>query len=231
VNLHRKLVAELLGTALLLATVVGSGVMGSALANGNNALALLANAFATAGILYVLISTLGPISGAHFNPAVTLAMRLHGEMSNRDTTAYIAVQIVGAFAGVILAHAMFGLALIQPGTHVRTGGAMWLSEAVATYGLLLTILLGRRYRPTAIPGLVASYIFAAYWFTASTSFANPAVTLARALTQTFSGIRPQDVAGFVISQLAGALAGCISSTAIIPFGSGIPTTQAPSGTE
>lgn len=203
--LARKLVAEAIGTTLLLAAVVGSGIMGVKLANGNDAIALLANAAATAAILYVLIATLGPISGAHFNPAVTLAMRLRGELDSRTTIAYVIVQVVAAIAGVILAHAMFGLDLIQPGLHARTGIAQWISEAVATFGLLLTILLGIRHRPTAVPALVASYIFAAYWFTASTSFANPAVTVARALTQTFAGIRPQDIAGFVAAQLLGTV--------------------------
>ena len=203
--LHRRLLAEALGTTLLLATVVGSGIMGVVLSNGNDGIALLANAAATAGILYVLIVVLGPISGAHFNPAVTLAMRMRGDITSRDAAAYIAVQTIAAIFGVILAHAMFEQALLQPGTRVRSGGAQWLSEGVATCGLLLTILLGLRHRARAIPALVASYIFAAYWFTASTSFANPAVTVARALTQTFAGIRPQDVGGFVMAQLAGML--------------------------
>jgi len=209
--LSRKLLAEFLGTALLLATVVGSGVMGVALANGNDGIALLANAAATAGVLYVLITTLGPVSGAHFNPAVTLAMRLRGEISNVEALAYVLTQVAAAVCGVLLAHAMFDLPLIQAGVHVRSGAPQWLSEAVATFGLLLTILLGARARPAALPALVASYIFAAYWFTASTSFANPAVTLARSLTQTFAGIRPVDVLGFVLAQLAGALAGVVAA--------------------
>ena len=203
--LSRRLLAEALGTLLLLATVVGSGVMGVALSDGNDGIALLANAAATAGALYVLIALFGPVSGAHFNPAVTLAMRLRGELPTRDAVAYIAVQAVAAIAGVLLAHAMFELPLLQPGTRMRTGAAQWLSEGVATFGLLLTILLGTRHRPAALPALVASWIFAAYWFTASTSFANPAVTLARALTQTFAGIRMGDVAAFVVGQVAGAL--------------------------
>lgn len=203
-TLGRKLLAEFVGTALLLATVVGSGVMGVALSGGNDGIALLANAAATTGILYVLIAVLGPVSGAHFNPAVTLAMRLRGDLHTREAIAYIAVQIVAAVAGVLLAHAMFELPLWQPGTHVRSGAAQWLSEAVATFGLLLTILVGARHRPAAIPALVAGYIFAAYWFTASTSFANPAVTLARSLTQSFAGIRPTDIGGFVLAQLVGA---------------------------
>ena len=215
-SLSRQLLAEFLGTALLLATVVGSGIMGVALSHGNDGIALLANAAATAGALYVLIMLFGPISGAHFNPAVTLAMRLRGELGNREAVAYIVVQVVAAVMGVMLAHAMFGLPLLQPGTHARTGVSQWLSEAVATFGLLLTILLGARHRPTAIPMLVASYIFAAYWFTASTSFANPAVTLARSLTQTFAGIRPMDVAGFVAAQLLGALVACATANLLIP---------------
>ncbi|HTL15333.1 MAG TPA: aquaporin [Thermomonas sp.] len=204
--LRGRLLAEGLGTLLLLATVVGSGIMGTALSGGNDGIALLANAAATAGILYVLIETLGPVSGAHFNPAVTLAMRLRGDLTSPEAAAYVAVQLVAAVAGVLLAHAMFDQPLWQPGTHARTGGAQWLSEGVATCGLLLTILLGLRHRPTAIPALVASYIFAAYWFTASTSFANPAVTLARAVTQSFAGIRPQDVTGFAMAQLGGTFA-------------------------
>jgi glycerol uptake facilitator-like aquaporin len=203
--LSRRLLAEFLGTMLLLACVVGSGIMGVNLAQGNDAIALLANALATAGVLYVLIETLGPVSGAHFNPAVSVVMRLRGGLDTRTLLAYLAVQVGGAVLGVLLAHAMFELPLLQPGTHVRSGAAQWLSEGVATFGLLLTILLALRQRSNAIPALVASYIFAAYWFTASTSFANPAVTLARSLTQSFAGIRPEDVGGFVLAQFAGAL--------------------------
>lgn len=202
--LSRRLLAEFIGTALLLAAVVGSGVMGSQLSQGNDGIALLANAAATAGALYVLIVILGPISGAHFNPAVTVAMKLRGELGRSEAIAYIAAQVVAAIVGVLLAHAMFDLPLIQVGTHVRTGLSQWGSEAIATFGLLLTILLGARHRPAAVPALVASYIFAAYWFTASTSFANPAVTLARSLTDTFSGIGPGDVAGFIGGQAIGA---------------------------
>jgi len=203
--LPRRLLAEFLGTALLLACVVGSGIMGVALAQGNDAVALFANAAATAGILYVLIVVFGPISGAHFNPAVSLVMRIRGELGSTDTVLYVCVQIVAAIVGVLLAHAMFALPFVQWGDHVRAGGAQWLSEGVATFGLVMTILLGVRHRPTAVPALVASYIFAAYWFTASTSFANPAVTLARSLTRTFAGIRPGDVVGFVLAQLLGAV--------------------------
>ncbi len=217
--LSRRLLAEFIGTALLLATIVGSGIMGVALSGGNNGVALMANAGATAGVLYVLIVLFGPISGAHFNPAVSLAMRLRGELGNTEAIAYIAVQVLAGIAGVLLAHAMFDLVLIQPGTRARTGVPQWLSEAVATFGLLLTILLGIRHRPAAIPALVASYIFAAYWFTASTSFANPVVTLARALTQSFAGIRPDDVLGFVAAQLVGMLCAlAVASWLIAPVG-------------
>lgn len=205
--LSRRLAAEFAGTLLLLATVVGSGIMGVRLGQGNDAVALLANAGATSAVLYVLIVLCGPISGAQFNPAVTLVMRLRGELGTRDALAYVGAQVIAAILGVLLAHAMFELPLIQPGTHVRSGTAQWLSESVATFGLVFTIVLGLRQRPAAIPVLVAAYIFAAYWFTASTSFANPAVTLARSLTQTFAGIRPEDVAGFVLAQLLGALMG------------------------
>ena len=201
----RKLLAEFIGSALLLATVVGSGIMAVRLAAGNDAVALLANAAATAGSLYMLITVLGPISGAHFNPAVSFVMRLRGEIDNSGLLGYVIVQLIGAVVGVLLAHAMFELPLLQTSSHARIGGAQWLSEGVATFGLLLTILLGVRFRPTAVPALVASYIFAAYWFTASTSFANPAVTLARSMTDTFAGIRPDGVGWFVLAQLAGAL--------------------------
>ena len=203
-NLRNKVIAEFLGTGVLLATVVGSGIMGVNLSQGNNGVALLANAAATAGILYVLISTLGPISGAHFNPAVSLVMRVNGELNNRELLLYFVAQLFGALLGVLLAHAMFEQTLIQPGTRVRTGLAQYLSEATATFGLLTTILLATKQKSTQIPALVASYIFAAYWFTSSTSFANPAVTIARSLTQSFAGIRPDDVAGFIAAQLIGA---------------------------
>ena len=203
--LSRRLLAECLGSMFLLACVVGSGIMGVQLSQGNDAIALMANAAATAGVLYVLISILGPVSGAHFNPVVSLAMRVRGQLGNAELLAYVVVQVVGAIAGVLLAHAMFGLPLLQPGTHVRSGGAQWLSEGVASFGLVLTILLALRHKSSSIAALVAAYIFAAYWFTASTSFANPAVTIARSLTQSFAGIRPEDVAGFALAQFAGAL--------------------------
>ncbi len=213
--LPRRLLAEFLGTFALLATVVGSGIMGVALSQGNDGVALLANAGATAAMLYVLITVLGPISGAHFNPAVTIAMRLRGDMRSDEAIAYIAVQLVAAIAGVVLAHAMFDQQWLQPGTRLRSGAGQWLSEGVATAGLVLTIVLGMRHRAAAVPALVASYIFAAYWFTASTSFANPAVTLARALTRSFAGIRPADVGGFVIAQLAGVAVAAWLAAALV----------------
>ncbi|MBD8525631.1 aquaporin [Pseudomarimonas arenosa] len=204
-NRRQALCAEFLGTAALLAAVVGSGIMGASLSAGNTAVALLANAAATAAALYVLITCLGPISAAHFNPAVSLVMALRGHLSRGQALSYVSVQILGAVAGVLLAHAMFDLPLLQSGVQVRSGLSQWISEAVATCGLLLTILLGLRHRPQSVAALVACYIGAAYWFTASTSFANPAVTLARGLTQTFAGIRPDDMAGFIVAQFIGAL--------------------------
>ena len=200
-----KYLAEFVGSIALLATVVGSGIMGTQLANGNQAIALLANAAATAGMLYVLISALGPVSGAHFNPLVTAIVRCRGELTNFECSGYIVAQFLGACIGVLLAHAMFDLPLWQPGTQMRTGTPLWISETVATAGLILTILVGIKHRPQAAPVLVASYVFAAYWFTASTAFANPAVTIARALTQSFAGIYPGDVLGFVLAQCLGAL--------------------------
>jgi glycerol uptake facilitator-like aquaporin len=216
IPLPRRLLAEFIGSAALLATVVGSGVMGQQLAQGNDALALLANAAATAGMLYVLIATLGPVSGAHFNPVVSLWARSRGELDGRAALLYPLAQVAGAVLGVLLAHAMFDLTLLQPGDRMRTGAGQWLSETVATCGLLLTIGLGLRHRPPAVPALVAAYIFAAYWFTASTSFANPAVTLARALTRTFAGIRPQDVGGFLLAQVLGLLAAMLVLRLLAP---------------
>lgn len=198
----RNLVAEALGTLILVATVVGSGIMAQRLAGGNDAVALLGNTAATAGTLYVLISILGPISGAHFNPAVSLLLA-----APRDKLPFIVMQTIGAVGGTVLAHAMFSMPLIQSGTHIRSGAPIWLGEFTATFGLLLTIVLGSKFRPHAVPALVAAWIVAGYWFTSSTSFANPAVTLARALTDSFSGIRMIDVPGFVIAQLLGGAAG------------------------
>ena len=205
-NLPRKLVAEALGTALLLATVVGSGIMGETLAGGNRAIALLANTLATGAGLVCFILTFGPISGAHFNPAVTLADASQGGLPWREVPGYVVAQLVGAFAGVAAAHAMFGKPVFFASEHVRAGGAQLFSEFVATFGLLAVIWGVVRRRPTAVPFAVGAYITAAYWFTASTSFANPAVTLARAASNTFAGIRPADAPGFVVAQLAGAMA-------------------------
>jgi glycerol uptake facilitator-like aquaporin len=206
VNLVRKLVAEALGTALLLATVVGSGIMGETLAGGNVAIALLANTLATGAGLVCLILTFGPISGAHFNPAVTLADASQGGLPWREVPGYMLAQIAGAFAGVAAAHTMFGKPLFCASVHVRAGGSQLFSEFVATFGLLAVIWGVARRRPTAVPFAVGAYITAAYWFTASTSFANPAVTLARAASDTFAGIRPADAPGFIIAQLIGAMA-------------------------
>lgn len=205
-DLPRRLAAEGLGTAFLLATVVGSGVMGERLADGNVAIALLANALATAAMLYVLIEWFEPISGAHFNPAVTLSMAARGDIAWRLVPSYIVVQFIAAIGGVGIADAMFGLPIYSWSQHARTGPSQWLSEFVATFGLVGLIWIGSRNRPKAVPALVACYIGAGYWFTASTSFANPAVTIARAMTDTFAGIRPSDVIGFAIAQLIGTIA-------------------------
>ena len=212
----RRAATETVGTALLLMAVVGSGIMGERLAAGNLALALLANAVATGAALVALILTLGPISGAHFNPAVTLAAAVEGGISWREVPAYLGAQMTGAFAGVGAAHMMFGLPLFFASRHVRSGPAQLWSEFVATFGLLLVILGCSRTRPSAVPWAVGSYITAAYWFTASTSFANPAVTAARAASDTFSGIRPADVPGFVAAQLAGAAAAALLARWMVP---------------
>lgn len=200
-----RLIAEGLGTALLVATVVGSGIMAETLAAGNIGIALLANTIATGAILFVLITIFGPVSGAHFNPVVSLVFSLRRELGLGLLVAYALVQIIGGVAGAMLAHAMFELPLMQMSQHVRTGPAQWLSEAVATFALVLTILGTLVARPTAVPASVALVIVAGYWFTASTSFANPAVTVARAFSDTFAGIAPQDVAAFVIAQAIGGL--------------------------
>ena len=198
----RKLAAEGLGTALLLIGVVGSGIMGEALAGGNVAIALLANAIATGCMLYAIITVLGPISGAHFNPAVTLAFALRREISARDACAYIAIQIPAAILGVWAAHLMFDLSILQTSSTMhRTGSAQWSSEIIATIGLLFVIFGGLRSRPDAIPALVGLYITGAYWFTSSTSFANPAVTIARGFTDTFAGIYPGHIIAFIIAQI------------------------------
>jgi glycerol uptake facilitator-like aquaporin len=204
VDLARRLAAEGIGTALLLAAVVGSGIMGERLAGGNVAIALLANTLATAAALVALILTFGPISGAHFNPAVTLAAAVQGVFPRREVLGYASSQVLGAFAGVAAAHVMFGEPLFTPSGHARSGPAQAFSEFIATFGLLATIQGCSRAQPSGVAFAVGAYIAAAYWFTASTSFANPAVTLARAWTDTFSGIRPADVPVFLLAQLGGA---------------------------
>ena len=205
-NLQARTLAEFMGTAFLLAAVVGSGIMGEQLAGGNVAIALLANTLATGAMLGVLILTLGPISGAHFNPVVTVATAWAGDFPWREVPNYLAAQFAGAFAGVAAAHLMFGMRLFFASTHVRHGAAQVWSEAVATFGLMFVIWGCSRFRPSATAYAVGAYITAAYWFTASTSFANPAVTLARSASNTFAGIRPRDVLPFTMAQLAGGLA-------------------------
>ena len=206
----RRLFAEALGSLLLFACVIGSGVMAERLAGGNVAVALLGNTLATAAMLLVLISILGPVSGAHFNPAVTLVTVLRGDLTVGGAIGYVAAQLAGGLLGVLLAHAMFELPLWELGMKVRAGPGQWLSEGIATFALVLAILGGVRHKPDWVPAIVAAVITAGYWFTASTSFANPAITLARALTDSFSGIRPIDAPAFIAAQLAGAClaAGC-----------------------
>ncbi len=205
--LAKRLVAECLGTGLLVAAVVGSGIMGEKLAGGNVALALLGNTLPTGAILVVLILALGPISGAHFNPAVSLVMGLRKEHPWRELLPYAAAQIVGGCIGTVVAHGMFEMPLFEFAIKARSGAAQWFAEFVATFGLIVTILAVSRFRNEAVPVAVGLYITAAYWFTASTSFANPAVTIARALTDSFAGIAPGDVPMFIVAQLGGALAG------------------------
>lgn len=205
-TLGRRLVAEALGTAFLLAVVVGSGIMGERLAGGSVGLALLANTLATGAGLVALILTFGPVSGAHFNPVVSLVAAWQGQLRGAEVPGYVLVQVLGALAGVAAAHLMFGEPLFSASLHARSGLAQCWSEGVATFGLMGVILSSSRHRPGITPFAVAAYITAAYWFTSSTSFANPAVTLARALSDTFAGIRPQDVPGFILSQLLGAAA-------------------------
>lgn len=204
--MKQRLWAEALGSFFLFATVVGSGIMAQQLAEGNVAVALIANTGATAAILFVLIAMLGPISGAHFNPAVSLVMRLRGDGCWRGLGATILVQLAGGIAGVWAVHAMFDLPIVQVSQHLRSGPGQWLAEFIATFGLLTTILLTVRNRPQSVPASVALYIAAAYWFTASTSFANPAITVARSLSDSFAGIAPSSVPAFIAAQLAGALA-------------------------
>ncbi|AZO22539.1 aquaporin family protein [Mesorhizobium sp. M1E.F.Ca.ET.045.02.1.1] len=205
-DLRRRFAAEALGTGLLVATVVGSGIMAETL-TPDMGLALLGNTLATGAMLVVLITILGPVSGAHFNPAVSLVFCLNRTLPARDLPAYLLAQLVGGVAGSLAAHLMFALPVLEVATKLRAGPAQWFSEAVATFGLVAVILAGLRFEQKAVPWLVGLYITAAYWFTASTSFANPAVAVARSLTNTFSGIRPVDVPGFVVAELFGALIG------------------------
>lgn len=203
-DLPRRLFAEGLGTALLVATVVGSGVMATSLTQ-DVGLALLGNTLATGAILVVLLTILGPVSGAHFNPAVSMVFAMSRSLPMRELGGYVLAQIVGGMIGTIAAHLMFGLPLVELSSKVRTGGAQWFSEGIATFGLVAVILAGNKFEHRALPWLVGLYITAAYWFTASTSFANPAVALARSLTNTFSGIRPIDLPGFWVAEIAGAV--------------------------
>ena len=205
-DVSRRIVAEALGTALLVATVVGSGIMAETLTK-DVALALLGNTIATGSMLVVLITILGPVSGGHFNPAVSFVFAIKGDLAWRDAGAYTLAQTAGGAVGTIAAHLMFALPIVMASEHVRTGNAQWFAEWVASFGLVVTILAGIRFAHGAVPWLVGLYITAAYWFTASTSFANPAVAIARSLTNTFSGIRPIDLPGFIAAQIAGALCG------------------------
>jgi glycerol uptake facilitator-like aquaporin len=212
----QRLAAEALGTALLLATVIGSGIMGERLAGGNVAIALLGNTLSTGAMLVVLITMLGPISGAHFNPAVTAVFALQKEISPSEATAYVVAQIGGAIAGVLVAHVMFDESVLQLSIKMRSSSGQWVSEAVAAFGLVLTVLLTLRANPGAVATSVGLYITAAYWFTASTSFANPAVTIARAFSNTFAGIRFADVAPFIVAQLVGAWAALLVCRGLLP---------------
>jgi glycerol uptake facilitator-like aquaporin len=212
--MRRALAAEALGSFLLFATVVGSGIMAEALAAGNDAVALIGNTLATGAMLFVLITMLGPLSGAHFNPAVTLVMRLRGQVGTSLALAYVAAQLAGGIAGVWTAHAMFDLPILQWSDKARTGPGQWLAEGVATFGLLLTILGTAKARANVVPAAVALYITAAYWFTASTSFANPAISIARGLTDSFAGIAPVHVPAFIAAQLVGALAAHVAARAL-----------------
>ena len=212
----RALWAEAMGSFMLFATVIGSGIMADHLAGGNVAVALLGNTLATGAMLFVLITIFGPLSGAHFNPAVTLVMRLRGAIGTSAALGYLAVQLAGGIAGVWVAHAMFDLPILQVSHHLRDGPSQWLAEGVATFGLVLTIFGTVQSRPAWVPASVALYITAAYWFTASTSFANPAITIARALSDTFAGIAPTSVPGFIAAQVAGALVALGAATALFP---------------
>ena len=208
-TITRRLAAEGVGSFFLFGAVIGSGIMAEALSGGNVAVALLANTIATGAILFVLIAMLAPVSSAHFNPAVSLVMAARGELPWRDVAPYIAMQLAGGLLGVLAAHLMFELPLWQYSLKARTGIGQWTGEAVATFGLILTIIGTVRHRPSLVPASVALYITAAYWFTSSTSFANPAITVVRSLTDSFAGIAPQDVAAFIAAQLVGAAAGAL----------------------
>lgn len=210
-SVAQRVAAEFLGTALLLATVIGSGIMGAKLSAGNGALALLGNTLPTGAILVVLITVFGPVSGAQFNPAVSGVFWLRGEITSRLAVFYVVAQVCGGLLGVVAAHAMFDLPLVQLASKTRTGTGQWFAEGVATFGLLLTILGTLQARPKAVAVNVGLYIIAAYWFTASTSFANPAVTIARAFSDTFAGIRMTDVAPFIVAQIAGALLAMVAA--------------------
>ena len=214
--LSRSLIAEAIGSFFLFATVVGSGIMAENLAGGNVAVALLGNTLATGAMLFVLITMLGPVSGAHFNPAVTLVMRLRGEMTTGAALAYVPAQLVGGILGVWAAHVMFGLPVLELSTKARSGMGQWTGEAIASFGLILTILGTVKHRHVWVPPSVAFYIVAAYWFTSSTSFANPAITIARSLSNSFAGIAPADVPGFILAQIAGALAAHMVGKGLFP---------------
>ena len=214
----QKLAGELLGSAILAGTVIGSGVLAQRLSHGNDALALLGNTAATGAMLFVLVSTLGPLSGAHFNPAVSMVMALRRQLPLGMAVLYITSQVVGCIGGAWLAHAMFELPILQLSQHERSGGAQMLSEGVATFALVFTILATLRWRPQAVPAAVAMVITAGYWWTASTSFANPSITIARALSDTFAGVRPADAPGFIAAQLAGALAAWATCAVMLPKG-------------
>lgn len=215
-TLTRRCTAELLGTALLVAAIVGSGIMAQRLSEGNTAIALLANSLATGGVLVCLILALGPISGAHLNPAVSIADAMRRGLSATECLCYVAAQVVGGIAGVVAAHAMFGLSAISLSHHIRSGPSQWFAEFVATFGLLLVIWGCVRFRSPFTSFAVAGYIVGAYWFTASTSFANPAVTIARSLTDTFAGIRPVDAPGFIAAQILGAVTATLVCSWLVP---------------
>ena len=220
-SLSQRTAAEALGSFFLFAAVIGSGIMAEALSGGNVAIALIGNTLATGAILFVLIAMLGPVSGAHFNPAVTLVMAARRELPGRDVLPYLAAQLVGGVLGAFAAHLMFDLPVLQLSAKARTGVGQWTGELIATFGLILTILGTSRFRPNAVPASVALYITAAYWFTSSTSFANPAITIVRSLSDSFAGIAPADVPAFVAAQLTGAALAALAASRL--FGGGTQT--------